>query len=577
MMDAVTNGWGERCYEYIHRFEEAFKAHLGVKYAIATSSCTGALHMGLAALGVGPGDEVVLADTNWIASAAPITYLGAKPVFVDILSDSWCIDPKLAEAAITPRTKAIIAVHLYGNLCEMDQLLAIGKKHGIPIIEDSAEAIGSIYHGKRAGSMGKFGVFSFHGTKTLTTGEGGMFVTNDADLFEHVLTLSNHGRARGQTKQFWPDMVGFKYKMSNIQAAIGCAQIERVDELTRRKREIFSYYRDQLATLPGLSMNPEPVGMVNGAWMPNVVFTQESGVFRQDIQAAFSAQAIDARVFFWPLSSQPFFGQESCSNVNSQSIPNRSINLPSYHDLTATEFDRVVAVIKQLSNQSRFNKTSANDVNSKGISSIKNEISIRNRQGEILGMLKRISHVDLANATLISDLTKWRNKNQRFFLTQFEATESRTECWLRDSVVSDASRAMYLIQDNLKVAIGHLGVKFNTNTTELDNMIRGQSSGDPQIMYWAEIALVNSLLSLSEIKEVCLHVLSNNWIPIGIHQSIGFEIAEKLLVSKKNINNEIHYLLNSGEGEPQKFGCLRMTLSRSKFSNFLKNNTTWEQ
>ena len=136
--DAARNGWGDHCYEYIHRFEEAFRQHLGVKYAIATSSCTGALHMGLAALGIGPGDEVILADTNWIATAAPIVHLGAKPVFVDILPDTWCLDPNLVEAAITPRTKAIIAVHLYGNLCDMDRLLAIGEKYGISVIEDKA-------------------------------------------------------------------------------------------------------------------------------------------------------------------------------------------------------------------------------------------------------------------------------------------------------------------------------------------------------------------------------------------------------------------------------------------------------
>ena len=239
--DAARNGWGERCYEYLHRFEQAFKAHLGVKYTIATSSCTGALHMGLAAMQVGPGDEVILADTNWIASAAPVVYLGAKPVFVDILPDSWCFDPERVEAAITPRTKAIMAVHLYGNLCDMDRLLDIGKRHGIPVIEDAAEAIGSQFHGKAAGSMGAFGSFSFHGSKTLTTGEGGMFATNDARLYEKVLTLSNHGRARGQTKQFWPDVVGYKYKMSNIQAAIGCAQLERIEELVGRKREILTY------------------------------------------------------------------------------------------------------------------------------------------------------------------------------------------------------------------------------------------------------------------------------------------------------------------------------------------------
>lgn len=343
--DAARNGWGERCYEYINRFEELFKQHLGVKYAIATSSCTGALHMGMAALGVGPGDEVILADTNWIASAAPITYLGATPVFVDILADSWCLDPELVEQAITPRTKAIIAVHLYGNLCELDRLLAIGEKHGIPVIEDAAEAIGSIYHGKRAGSIGKFGAFSFHGTKTLTTGEGGMFVTNDPELYDHVLTLSNHGRAKGQTKQFWPDMVGFKYKMSNIQAAIGCGQMDRIGELIDRKREIFAYYHKQLNGITGVSMNPEKSGTTNGYWMPTTVFTPETGVTRERLLELFKAENIDGRVFFHPLSSLPMF-QPDPSNRNSYDLPARAINLPSYHDLTNTDQDRVIDVVK---------------------------------------------------------------------------------------------------------------------------------------------------------------------------------------------------------------------------------------
>ena len=346
--DAAANGWGEHCYDYINRFEEAFKAHLGVKFAIATSSCTGALHMGMAALGIGPDDEVIMADTNWIATAAPITYLGAKPVFVDILPDSWCLDPVLVEQAITPRTKAIVAVHLYGNLCEMDKLLAIGEKYGIPVIEDAAEAIGSVYHGKRAGSMGKFGAFSFHGTKTLTTGEGGVFVTNDPEFYEHVLTLSNHGRARGQIKQFWPDMIGFKYKMSNIQAAIGCAQVERIDELTRRKREIFSYYRERLTAIPGLSMNSEPVDTVNGAWMPTVVFNPETGITREILQAAFASENIDARVFFHPLSSLPMFEERSV-NEQAWDVPTRAINLPSYHDITVSEQDRIVDVLREIS------------------------------------------------------------------------------------------------------------------------------------------------------------------------------------------------------------------------------------
>ncbi|MBD9418081.1 DegT/DnrJ/EryC1/StrS family aminotransferase [Achromobacter sp. ACM04] len=345
--DAAAHGWGDRCYEYIGRFEQAFREHLGVEHAMATSSCTGALHLGMAALGIGPGDEVILADTNWIATASPIVHLGAKPVFVDILPSTWCIDPGAVEAAITPRTRAIVAVHLYGNLCDMDALLEIGARHNIPVIEDAAEAIGSVYHGKRAGSMGRFASFSFHGSKTMTTGEGGMFVTQDAELYERVLTLSNHGRARGETKQFWPNEVGFKYKLSNIQAALGCAQMERIDELIARKREILATYRSGLSVLDGVSMNPEPAGTINGAWMPTAVFDERTGVSREKLQAALNAENVDARVFFWPLSSLEMF-EPVRSNRQAWSIPGRAINLPSYHDMDATQIARVIDVLHRM-------------------------------------------------------------------------------------------------------------------------------------------------------------------------------------------------------------------------------------
>lgn len=345
--DAAANGWGDRCYEYIGRFEELFKNHLNVGYAIATSSCTGALHMGMAALGIGPGDEVILADTNWIATVSPIVHLGATPVFVDILPDTWCIDPRKVEAAITSRTKAIVAVHLYGNLCAMDALLEIGKRHGLPVIEDAAEAVGSVHFGKRAGSMGKFGAFSFHGTKTITTGEGGMFVTSDPVLYEKVLTLSNHGRARGQTKQFWPDAVGFKFKISNIQAAIGCAQMERIESLIRRKREILRRYKELLAPFPGVSLNPEPAGIENGAWMPTAVFSPELNLSRETLQKAFAERGIDARVFFHPLSSLPVFNF-AVDNPVAADICTRAVNLPSYHDITDEQIGRVADVIKGL-------------------------------------------------------------------------------------------------------------------------------------------------------------------------------------------------------------------------------------
>ncbi|VFR55880.1 perosamine synthetase [plant metagenome] len=350
--DAARNGWGAQCYAYIHRFEALFKAHLGVRHAVATSSATGALHLGMAALGIGPRDEVILADTNWIASAAPIVHLGATPVFVDILPDSWCLDPAKVEAAITPRTKAILAVHLYGNLCDMASLLAIGQRHGLPVIEDAAEAIGSVYHDQRAGSMGVFGAFSFHGTKTITTGEGGIFVTNDTQLYETVLTLSNHGRDARQTRQFWPDMVGYKYKMSNIQAAIGCAQIERVEALIAGKRRVFEAYRSGLADLAGVSLNPEPLGTRNGYWMPTTVFAPELGITREHLQAVFGAENIDARVFFHPLSSLPMF-TPAPGNAHAWDMPTRAINLPSYHDMSNDDLQRVIDVLRRVHAEAR--------------------------------------------------------------------------------------------------------------------------------------------------------------------------------------------------------------------------------
>lgn len=342
--DAARNGWGEACYSYIRRFESAFAAHLGVKHAIATSSCTGALHMGLAALGVGEGDEVIIADTNWIATVAPVCQLNATPVFVDIDPKTWCIDPELVARAISPRTKAIIAVHLYGNSADIHSLQALADAHGLSLIEDAAEAIGTKIADRRAGSMGNFGVFSFHGTKTLTTGEGGMFVTSDSSLYDKVLTLSNHGRRLGQIKQFWPDTLGFKYKMSNIQAAIGCAQVERIDELIARKREILDGYRTRLDCFSEVTLNPEPLGTVNGAWMPTVVFAPEIGITREMLQVAFASEHIDARVFFWPLSSLDMFAERP-DNRHAYDIPKRAINLPSFHDMKDEDIDRVSEVV----------------------------------------------------------------------------------------------------------------------------------------------------------------------------------------------------------------------------------------
>jgi perosamine synthetase len=347
--DAARHGWGDQCFGYIQRFEKSFSDYIGSTHALATSSCTGALQLGMDALGIGPGDEVILADTNWVATVAPILHLGATPVLVDIKPETWCIDSRCVERAITPATKAIIVTHLYGNLGDMDELLELATKHNIYLIEDAAEAMGAMHRGRRAGSMGIFSGFSFHGSKTMTTGEGGMFVTRNAELYEKVLTLSNHGRSRHQTKQFWPEVLGYKYKMSNLQAALGCGQLERIQSLVERRREILRLYQERLLCLNGISMNPELENTYIGAWMPTVVFHKTTGITADLIIPLFQRQQIDARVFFHPLSQLPFINSTSNTPVATD-IAHRAINLPSYHDMTVAEIDRVVEVIREALN-----------------------------------------------------------------------------------------------------------------------------------------------------------------------------------------------------------------------------------
>ena len=349
---AATFGWGANSNLYINDFETAFAKKIGSSHAIATSSCTGALHLGLKAANICPGDEVILADTNWIATLAPLSYLGAKPVFVDITRDSWCIDPELVLENISSKTKAIIATHLYGNLCNMDSLVAIAKKYNLLLIEDAAEAIGSIYKGKHAGTIADFGVFSFHGSKTLTTGEGGMLVTNNKDLADKVIMLNNHGRSPDENRLFWPSVIGFKYKMTNLQAAIGLAQLERFDELVKRKQSILTYYQNAFKSDEGMRLNAEQPGCQSGSWMPNALFDVETGIMREFLLEEFEKANIDARTFFWPLSELGFYERGSSTPI-SNDIASRSINLPSYHDMSDADQDRVIKVLKGLLDDSR--------------------------------------------------------------------------------------------------------------------------------------------------------------------------------------------------------------------------------
>jgi perosamine synthetase len=346
--EAAMTAWGPNHYRFNARFEAMMAEYVGVAHAVSLPHATSGLHLALAAAGIGPGDEVIGPDVTWIASMAPVDYVGATPVFVDILPDSWCLDPAAVEAAVTPKTRAIIGVDLYGSMCDWTRLRDIATRHNLVLIEDAAEALGSTYAGQEAGSLGDMAVFSFHGSKTITTGEGGMLVTNDDHLHARVQKLRDHGRPPGD-RFFLNDEVAFKYKMSAVQAALGIAQMERINALITYKRQLFGWYRERLAGVPGLHLNAEPQQVRNSYWMVTVVPEAGFGHDKFSLQAALRSRGIDSRPFFSQLSGLKAYAGRAESarflpaHPAGSAAAARGINLPSGYGLDEATVGRVCA------------------------------------------------------------------------------------------------------------------------------------------------------------------------------------------------------------------------------------------
>ena len=347
--EAAATAWYDDAGVVVDRFERAFADTVTRRHAISLPSCTAGLHLVLAALGIGPGDEVIVPESTWIATAAPIDYVGATPVFADVDPESWCLSTASVAERITERTRAVIAVDLYGGMPRMEQLVALCHGHGIALIEDAAEAIGSQYHGKPAGAFGVASVFSFHGSKTMTTGEGGMVVTDDDALHRRMQVLRDHGRSPGDVS-FRNGEVAFKYKMSALQAAFGEVQLDRLDELVARKRAIFGWYRDRLAGVPGVVLNAEPPGVHNSYWMVTAVLDPALGLSKQALAARLAQRGIATRPFFDPLSSLPAYeARGAAPKPVAAALAATGVNLPSAlcldEDDVATVCDALLDVI----------------------------------------------------------------------------------------------------------------------------------------------------------------------------------------------------------------------------------------
>lgn len=324
--DACTNGWYNNWSGYIDKFEESFASWIGVKYAISTSSCTGALHIIMAALDIKEGDEVIVPEATWIATLSAIVYLGGTPVFVDIEKDTWCMSPEDVERKITSRTRAIIPVHNYGHPADMKRIREIANKYDIYVVEDAAPGLGSKIDGAVVGSFGDVAAFSFQGAKPLVTGEGGMIVTDNEDIYKRCYYFWDH--CRGEDKVLWNTDIGFKYKMSAIQAALGLGQLERVDEIIEKRRQIYFWYKEFFSQSDKFLMNIQRDGYYNNFYVPTIVLNDGYSESQRD---NLSRKMSDSGVLnrpFWRAISKMVPAFDPSNTPIADGICARGINLP---------------------------------------------------------------------------------------------------------------------------------------------------------------------------------------------------------------------------------------------------------
>jgi len=341
--DAIKSGWVSSLGKYIDIFEERFAQYCNTKYAVATSNGTTALHLTLVSLGVTVDDEVIIPDLTFVATASAVKYIGAKVVTVDIDKDTLCISPDAIIKAITSKTKVIIPVHLYGHPADMEEINKIAKEYGLFVIEDAAEAHGAEVNGKKVGGLSDAGVFSFYGNKIITSGEGGMITTNDEELYKKMQYLRDH--AMSKEKRYWHTEVGFNYRMTNLQAALGVAQFERIDELLDRKKNIFEWYQEGLKDIKGIRLNRQEFWAKNVYWMVCLEIDGYQESQRDEFIQKLKAKNIDSRPYFYPVSDMPMY--EGVNTPITHKVSQRGLNLPSYFDLTKEQVEYICKEIKK--------------------------------------------------------------------------------------------------------------------------------------------------------------------------------------------------------------------------------------
>jgi perosamine synthetase len=347
VLDCMDSGWVSSAGGYVDRFEAAFADFCGVKHAVACCNGTAALHLSLLALGVGPGDEVIVPTLTFVATANAVTYCGARPVFVDSEPATWNLDPSQVEAKITPRTKGVIAVHLYGHPAEMDELRALADRHGLFLLEDAAEAHGAHYKGRAVGSLGDAAAFSFYGNKIIATGEGGMVTTDDEALAARVRLL--RGQGMDPERRYWFPVVGYNYRMMNLPAAIGLAQLERADWHTGRRREVAAAYRELLRGVSCLRWQDEGEWARHAYWMFSVVLGCGSPVVRDALMARLHERGVETRPLFYPVHLLPPYREAARGEEFpvAELLARRGLSLPTWAGLTCGDLSYVCEILQE--------------------------------------------------------------------------------------------------------------------------------------------------------------------------------------------------------------------------------------
>ena len=350
---AIETTWISSAGEYLEKFEKAFAAFCGVRHGIAVMNGTVACHVAFAASGIGPGDEVICPDFTMMAPVFSLLYLGATPAFVDADEGSWTIDVAKIEAAITKRTKAILAVHIYGHPCDMDAIHAVARKHGLIVLEDAAEAHGATCRGKKIGGLGRAAAFSFYANKIVTTGEGGMVVTDDDAVAAKARSLKNLCLGKQAETRFIHEGVGFQYRMTNLQAAIGAAQMEHAAEAVAAKVAIAKRYHQRLAGIPGLTLPPTRDWATNVFWVYGVLVEDAFGMPRLELQRRLEQEGIETRTFFHPSHAQSMFPRLSPAESRARfpvswRLWERGLYIPSYIGMGDDVIDRVADAIRRI-------------------------------------------------------------------------------------------------------------------------------------------------------------------------------------------------------------------------------------